>query len=81
MTIVLSSETEQLIEERLKNGRFPSADAVVRAALETLQQVESDELDDESLAAIEEGLAEANRGEGSPWEQVREQLKSKYLSK
>jgi len=78
MNLVLSPETQRLLEDRMKKGNYPSADDAVRAALQSLDSFESDELDDDTLAAIEEGLAQANRGEGRPWEQVRQELRDKY---
>ena len=37
--------------------------------------------DTQTLAAIEEGVAQLDRGEGRPWEQVREEFRSTYLGK
>ena len=51
MSIVLTTETQRLIERRMDLGRFRSADDVVRAALETLDLTDplaglsSDQLD------------------------------------
>jgi len=54
---------------------------VVLAALESLNQQIDVELDEETLRAIEEGEARLDRGEGRPWEEVREELRAKYLRK
>ena len=35
------------------------------------------DLDSETQAAIAEGLAQSERGEGRPWEEVREELKAR----
>jgi Arc/MetJ-type ribon-helix-helix transcriptional regulator len=78
MNVVLSPETQRLLEERMKKGKFTSADDAVRVALQTLDQLEADDMDDDTLAAIEEGLAQANRGEGRPWDDVKAELRSKY---
>ena len=78
MTISLSDATQRLLEERMKTGDYATADEALRVALETLNQLETEELDDETLAAIEEGLAQADRGEGRPWEQVRQELRERY---
>ena len=79
MNIVLSPETQRLLEQRMQKGGYTDPDAAVRVALQTLEQLDADELDDETLADIEHGLAEADRGETRPWEEVREELKAKYL--
>ena len=84
MHIVLSPETQKLLEERMRAGRFATADEAVRVALQTLGEIDGDlleDLDDETRAAIERAEAQGERGEGQPWEQVREELRARYLSK
>lgn len=74
MPISLSPATEKLIEERMKQTGAGTADELVRVALQTLRQVSGEafeDLDTDTRAAIEEGLAQADRGEGRPWEDVR----------
>jgi len=78
MNISLSDTTQRLLEARMKTGAYASPDDALRVALETMEQLENDELDDETFAAIEEGLAQAKRGECRPWEQVRAELRDKY---
>jgi putative addiction module CopG family antidote len=82
MHIVLSPETQKLLEERMRSGRFASPDEAVRAALQTLGEVEGDlleDLDPETQAAIDRADAQADRGEDWPWEEVREELRARYL--
>ncbi|MDB5322082.1 MAG: hypothetical protein JWN40_3713 [Phycisphaerales bacterium] len=82
MAIVLSAETQKLIEERMKETGVETADELVRVALQTLRQVRGEDfedLDSETRAAIEEGLAQADRGEWRPWEEVREELRSRFI--
>ena len=79
MNLILSPETQQLLEARMKKTGLSSPDEALRVALQTLDELEDEDLDDETLAAIEEGLAQANRGEGRPWEELREELRAKYL--
>jgi putative addiction module CopG family antidote len=81
MNVTLTSETQKLLEERMQQGQYPTPDDALRDALRTLRDIEAYELDDETLAAIEEGLAQANRGEVRPWEDVREELRAKYVKK
>ena len=82
MPISLSAETQRLIEERMKETGVGTADELVRVALQTLRQVRGDDfeaLDSETRAAIEEGIAQADRDEGRPWEDVREELRSRFV--
>lgn len=79
MNIILSPETQRLLEQRMHKGGYSDPDQAVRVALETLDQLDSEDLDDRALAEIEEGLAEADRGDTRPWEQVRSELVEKYL--
>jgi predicted transcriptional regulator len=60
MAVVLNSQTQKLIEERMKETGV-------------------EDLDAETRAAVEEGLAQADRGEGRPWEEVREELRARFI--
>ncbi|HEY7119199.1 MAG TPA: hypothetical protein VH475_21600 [Tepidisphaeraceae bacterium] len=82
MAIVLSTETQKLIEQRMKETGVDTADELVRVALQTLDQVQGDDfedLDPATQAALEEGLAQAARGEGWSWEEVREELRARFI--
>ena len=81
MNISIEPELAKFIEEQVRAGRYGSADAAVNAAVSRLKAEEellADDLDDEDVAAIEEGLAQLNRGEGRPWEEVRAELKARF---
>ncbi|HEV8377845.1 MAG TPA: hypothetical protein VGQ99_18365 [Tepidisphaeraceae bacterium] len=81
MTIRLKPELAKFIDEQVKSGQFTSADEAVNAAV-ARQRIEEEllagEIDEDDLAAIEEGLAQLDRGEGRPWSEVREELNKKY---
>ena len=82
MAIALSADTQRLIEEQLRATGVGTADELVRVALQTLRQVRGedfDALDADTRAAVEEGLAQADRGEGRPWEDVREEIKARFI--
>ena len=84
MAISLSAETQKLIEERMKETGVATPDELVRVALQTLHQVKGEDfenLDPDTKAAIEEGLAQADRGETRPWEEVREELRRRFIDK
>ncbi len=82
MAISLNPETERLIEERMKQTGLSTPDELVQLALQTLDQEQGEDfedLDPQTQAAIEEGLAQAARGEGRPWEEVREELRARFI--
>jgi predicted transcriptional regulator len=82
MTISLDPETQKLLEEQMKKHGYSTPEEAVRVALEKLNQIEGEfieDLDPETLTAITEGLAQAERGEGRPWSQVREELRARFI--
>jgi antitoxin ParD1/3/4 len=68
MNITLPRELEEMVEEKVRSGQYPSAAEVVREALmlfedrEKLRQIKLEELR-KDLAI---GIAQADRGEFSP---------------
>ena len=84
MTIRLKPELAKFVDKQVKSGQFKSADDAVNAAVARAQIEEEllgSEISEEDWAAIEEGLAQLERGEGIPWEKARAQIEKKYLSK
>ena len=82
MTISLTPVTQKLLEEQMKKYGYANADEAVRIALEKLDQEEGEfveDMDPETQASIEEGLAQADRGEGRPWEEVREEIRARFI--
>lgn len=82
MNVSIRPELAERIEEQVKSGRYPTAEHAVNAALDRVlaeERLLSEDLDDEDVAAIEEGLAQLDRGEARPWEEVRAELVQKYL--
>ena len=82
MNVVLSPETAKLLEEHMKRGGYATADDAVRLALQTLGQLEGaplEELDPETLAAIDRADAQAERGEGMPADEAFELLRRKHF--
>ena len=57
MTITLSPDAQRLIEQQLRSGRFPSAEAVVLAGLQTLAEAGDDFEPGELERLIAEGEA------------------------
>jgi len=71
MNVTISGDAEQIVREELDRGHYDSAQEVIREGLRLLH--ERSALNDK----IEEGLAELDRGEGIPGEQVFEALREK----
>ncbi len=80
MDIALSPETQKLLEEKLKNGGYRSADDVVHAALEALDELEAHGLDEETLDVIDRAEDQIERGEVHDWKNVREQVRTRFLA-
>ena len=79
MNIVISPQTQKLLEARMKEGDYASADDAIRAALETLEGEAFEDLDPDLQAAIERAEAQADRGEGIPIDEAFKQLRRKYF--
>jgi Arc/MetJ-type ribon-helix-helix transcriptional regulator len=81
MNVSLSARTEELLQARLKRGGYADADEVLRLALETLEQVEGEpieDLDADTQSAIARAEGQADRGEGRAWEDVRQELRARF---
>ena len=65
--MTLSPETCALTESRMKAGSYRSPDDVVRAALDALNVIEEDELDDGEIAALGESIDQMRRGDVVNW--------------
>jgi Arc/MetJ-type ribon-helix-helix transcriptional regulator len=81
MTISLAPETQKLLEDKLRSGGYTSADDLVHAALEALNELESMELDEQTLDAIDRAEDQIERGEVHDWNDVREQVRQGFLGK
>jgi len=79
MQVALSAETQALIEERIKQGGYSTADDVVRVALDVLHQIEDEQIDDGDIANIRQAIEQMKRGEVIDWKQFSGQIRRKYL--
>jgi antitoxin ParD1/3/4 len=70
VTISLPPELERFVQEKVQSGQYPDPAAVVRGALEVLQEQEALTPEDivELRAAIAVGRDQLDRGEGTPWD-------------
>ena len=78
MNISISPETQKLLEERLQQGGYQSADDVVHAALEALNEMEMGPLDEKTLDAIDRAEDQIERGELRDLDEVKDQIRAKF---
>ena len=82
MEITLKPALQARIEEKLRNGEFSSADSLVEQALTAFLESAGDEMDaTEFLAtqsAIEQGLREAEKGEGLSLEEFDQMMRARH---
>lgn len=76
--ITLHPDHEKFVDAEVRSGRFASAEQVVAEALSRLMQDPEEEIDDATEAALRRSDHQLARGEGRPWEEVRDELRSKY---
>ena len=79
MNVSIKPEYELFVEEQVRAGHFSSPSEVVEAALARLMLEALNELDDDDVAAIEEGEEQIARGEVLDWKEVSAQLRKEYL--
>ena len=77
MNLTLRPDIIQFIDEQVKAGHFPSPEAVVEAAIVEWREADEEELDDETISAINEAEAQGDRGEGIESDVLRAELKSR----
>jgi antitoxin ParD1/3/4 len=79
MSITLTSEQEQLVQNLLATGRYQRSEEVIQTALNLLEEygVQYEQWVNETKEKVEVGLQELNRGEGIELDVVMEHLKGK----
>lgn len=63
MTLTVTPDTEKRIQPWIESGRYSTADAVIRAALQLLEERHLDAL----RAKLQSGIDQLDRGEGIPF--------------
>ena len=85
MNISITSQSQRVIDERVRSGQYDSAEQVVEEALQLLAS--RDQLEAANVERLrhlaEEGLAEADRGECTPWdfEATRKRLHEEFAKR
>lgn len=72
MSLTFSPDNQQFIEQALSAGTFPSKEALLDEAVAQLRERE------ETLAAVREGLAQAERGEGMDFDEAKDMLLNEF---
>jgi antitoxin ParD1/3/4 len=79
MNISLTPELEQMVDDRVKSGRYASASEVIREGLRLLE--EQEQLKQQRLGdvrrKIDLALEQLDRGEGIPGHEARERLRKR----
>ena len=78
MVISLSEETQRLVQQKLGAGGYRSADDVVRAALDALDQLEPPALDTETLDGIDRAEEQIKRGDVLEWTEARDGVRAMF---
>jgi Arc/MetJ-type ribon-helix-helix transcriptional regulator len=79
MLLSLSPEIQRYIDEQVKVGRFPTPEALVEAAITGLQETNNQELDEKTVAVINEAEEQADRGEGTDLSVFRAQINKRFV--
>jgi Arc/MetJ-type ribon-helix-helix transcriptional regulator len=77
MNLSLAPDIRRFINDQVRAGRFATPEAVVEAAIVNMRDTNDAELDDQTIAAINEGEEQGDRGEGIELAAFREQWKKK----
>ena len=79
MNVSLTPELDQLVSQKISSGLYATPFEVVREALWLLDKQDEHQQAwlNETRAKIEDGLAQLERGEGIPGEQVFDELRRK----
>jgi Arc/MetJ-type ribon-helix-helix transcriptional regulator len=72
--MVLRPDIQRFIDEQVKSGHFPTPESVVEAAVASMREEFSAELDDATITAINEAEEQADRGEGEDFDVFRERM-------
>ena len=81
MNLVFRPDIQRFIDDQVKSGRFPTPEAVIEAAVDDMRSTDEAELDDETVAAINEAEAQADRGEGEELDAFRARILGSFNAK
>ena len=73
MNLMLPPDIRRFIDDEVRAGRYATPEAVVQAAIANMRDGSDAELDDATIAAINEGEDQGDRGEGIELSTFRKQ--------
>jgi antitoxin ParD1/3/4 len=77
MNVKLKADAQKFVEEQVKSGRFRTADEVLEAAVQQMIDQSEDELDEETIQAINRAEAQLDRGEGIDFDKFAADMRRK----
>jgi len=81
MKLSLAPETQRFIDEQVRSGRYPTAEALVEAAVADFRDNYDAPVDDATTAAINEAEDQADRGEGTDLETFRAKMNERIAGR
>jgi putative addiction module CopG family antidote len=78
MNLSLRPEIQHFIDEQVKAGRYPTPEALVEAAIAEMQETDDADLDEATIAAINEAEEQADRGEGVDLDTFRARMNQRF---
>jgi len=74
-------ELQRFVEDQVRSGAFSSPKEVIEAGLARLMFDDEEEMDADTLAAIQRAQDQIKRGEYRPFTEFAAEMRKKYLSK
>jgi len=78
MNISIRPDLQERINQKIENGEYENADALVQQALDWFLDIDDEDELEETQAAIEEARGQSERGEAVPAEEVFGELRARY---
>ncbi|SPF37736.1 conserved hypothetical protein [Candidatus Sulfopaludibacter sp. SbA4] len=78
MNISIRPDLQDRINQKIENGEYENADALVQQALDWFLDIDDEDEIEETHAAIKEARGQSERGEAVPAEDVFEEMRAKY---
>ena len=80
LNVTLKPDAQQFVEQQIRAGHFRSAEEVLDEAVHRMM-IESDEIDDETAAAINRAEEQIDRGEGIDFDEFAAKMRQRIAGK
>ena len=74
---LIKPDLERFVREEVDAGRYPSTQAVIEAAIANLRDNPAEDLDAETIAAINRAEEQIDRGEGIDFDEFAAEMRRK----